>query len=199
MKMRCLYCDEKIDKIFLSSLWRDDLLCVKCRKKLKPKLRIKRFNGLKVYYLYDYDDFFKSVLMQYKEVCDEALKEIFIYRYDYLFKCLFKKYEILYVPSSKEKNIERGFLPMAEIMKQYKAKKYAEVYMKEELVQAHKPLYERQKMKNNYYLIKEVKESDYIMVVDDVFTTGSSITGVLNALGNKSKHIIVFVLAMVNK
>lgn len=88
---------------------------------------------------------------------------------------------------------------MAEIMKQYKAKKYAEVYMKEELVQAHKPLHERQKMKNNYYLIKEVKENDYIMVVDDVFTTGSSITGAFNALGNKSKHIIVFVLAMVNK
>lgn len=197
MNMRCLYCDKEIEKLSLLNLLEDDLLCLECRKALKGRLRRFKYENIYVYYLYEYDDMFKSILLQYKEVMDEALKEVFIYPYGSLFKILFKRYEALYVPSSKLKMEKRNFLAMEEIMKLYGAKKYADVLMRQELIQAGKSLKERRKMRDNYYLKRDVKADDYIMIIDDVFTSGSSISGMIEATKGETKHLIVFVLAVV--
>ena len=125
--MRCLYCDKKYQKIRMINLFEDDPLCAECRKKLKGKIRRTRIEGINVYYLYEYADLFKSALLQYKEVHDEALKEIFIYPYGDIARILLKKYKVLYVPSSKKKYQERNFVPMEKILERYGAMKYADV------------------------------------------------------------------------
>lgn len=197
MIMRCLYCDKKYQKIRMINLFEDDPLCAECRKKLKGKIRRTRLEGINVYYLYEYADLFKNALLQYKEVHDEALKEIFIYPYGDIARILLKKYKVLYVPSSKKKYQERNFVPMEKILERYGAMKYADVLMREELVQANRSLAERKKMIDNYYIPKKIDKRDHILVVDDVLTSGSSLKGVIKAIDNRTKHILIFVLAIV--
>lgn len=196
MMMRCIYCDQKLNKLSLLSFIKEDKLCVNCRKKLKSKLRKCKLKGLNIYYLYDYSEDFSSFLLQYKEAHDEALKDSFLYPYDDLFKLLLNKYQIVYVPSSDIKTSERGFLPMEEIFKPYVKKENCKVYLKKQLTQSNKSLRDRRLMEDNYYIKEKVSKNDYILIVDDVLTSGSSILGVYKLFKDQTRHIIVFVLAV---
>ena len=196
---RCLYCDQAIEEYLIVQLLQEDDLCVNCRNKLKARLRFVDKNGMRIWYLYSYDEFFARLLLQYKEGHDEALKDVFLYPYGCIFSFLFKKYQIIYVPSSKQKTLSRGFLPMRLIMDKYKPKEYCEVKMHQELIQENKSLDERKKMIDNYELEKVIKKDSHIMLVDDVCTGGSSLLGVYKHLKKYTKHIIVFSLALVHQ
>ena len=78
--MKCLYCDAKIYKESLYSLFIEkDKLCSACREKIKQNHQIFIRDGIKIETFYHYDSLFKDLLLQYKECYDEALKDVFLY------------------------------------------------------------------------------------------------------------------------
>lgn len=95
--MRCLYCDGNKESLF-SLLFEKDCLCKECREQLKIKRRIIDLDGVKVETFYEYEGMFKSLLLQYKECLDEALKDVFLYNLEDYLKLKYRGYEILYVP-----------------------------------------------------------------------------------------------------
>lgn len=194
----CLYCDQIIDSFSLSDFIYDDVLCPKCRKQLKPRLRIFRNAGMIVFYFYEYDEFFARVLLQYKEANDEALKSVFVGIYAPLLRWLFRYFDVVYVPSTKAKWENRGFLPMASIMESYGAHEALKVHLKKELIQANKSLKQRKLMQDNYYIKDTSYAKKWIIVIDDVLTSGSSLKAIKNSLNGKY-HLIYFVLAIAKK
>lgn len=193
--MKCLYCDKTINKYSLISTIEKDCLCVDCRKGIRMKRRISYYGDLEVMTIYEYESLFKSVLLQYKECYDEALKDVFLYCLEDYLKFRYRGYHIVYVPSSKHKKEERGFEHLRLIFERLKFKEVKGLVMKTELIQEGKNTEERLKMKSNYSY-----EGDYhekILIVDDVVTTGSSLLGVYSALRPYSREIKAFVLARV--
>ncbi len=191
--MKCLYCDEEIKQYSLYSLFIEkDLLCINCRNKMS--LRIKEFNirELKCEYFYDYDSLFKTMLLQYKECYDEALKDVFLYRIDDYIRFKYHNYHIVYVPSSQRKQAERGFNHLELIFDNLKFKEIKGLRMKEELVQEGKGITDRKMMLDNY--IYDGKRVNKLLIVDDVCTTGSSLYGVYKAFKGKADTIRAIVL-----
>lgn len=192
--MNCLYCDKEINKFTLTDLFiEEDKLCYECRQAMNFKKRKIEMDGLKIEYFYDYNSLFKSLLIQYKECFDEALKDIFLYNLKDYIKVKYYGYQIAYVPSSKQKLKQRGFNHLKLIFDGLGFKEIKGLKQKEELIQEGKSKREREKMKSNY--LYEGEALNKVLIVDDVFTTGSSVLGVYDALKDKAKVTKALVLS----
>lgn len=179
--MRCLFCDENIEKYTLSSLFlEEDCLCYKCRNALKVKREYLNIDGLKIECFYEYDGIFKSMLIQYKECYDEALAPIFLYKLKEYIELKYHNYQILFVPSSKSKIEERGFNHLELIFKDVKLNRVKGLYAKEDLIQEGKSVDERKMMLDNY--LYRGDKLNKVLIIDDVLTTGSSVLGVYKAI-----------------
>ena len=192
--MRCIYCDEIINKMNLFDLMiKEDILCHKCRKELNYKKRYIKINDIEVETFYEYDSLFKTLLLQYKECYDEALKDVFLYKLNEYIFFKYIGYEIVTIPSSKKKLEERGFDHLKLIFENVGLKINTDLKMKQDLVQEAKSITERKRMIDNYvYVGKPFKKA---LIVDDVMTTGSSIIGAYNEMKKHTKQLKVLVLA----
>ena len=193
--MRCLYCDEKIKKETLYSLFiEQDKLCNKCRKKLNKKIRHTKLDKYDATYFYDYDEMFKSLLLQFKECHDEALKDVFLYDLKDYINLRYFNYQILFVPSSMNKINERGFNHLELIFENIRLKRVTGLKMKDDLIQEGKDKIDRMKMLENYYY--EGEKLDRVLVVDDVMTTGASLLGICKALDKKVSLVKLLILSI---
>lgn len=182
----------------LTSLFlQEDLLCSKCRQQLKIERKIIDLGEFKVETFFEYDGIFKSILLQYKECMDEALKPVFLYGLDEYMNIRYHSYKLLLAPSSKSKLEKRGFNHLEGIFEPIKLERINGLRMINDLCQEGKNYEERSKMKNNY--IYEGERIDKLLIVDDVLTTGSTLMGIFNALNPKVDKIKVLSLAYKNK
>ena len=192
--MKCLYCDKPIDKISFRSIFlKDDDLCPECRGKLKPKRTIVKVEEMEVETFYEYDGMYKSLLLQYKECLDEALKKVFLYELSDYINMRYHGYLICFVPSSKEKLESRGFSHLKLMFEEVKLKQLKGLRMKEELCQEGMDLDQRKRMLNNF--VYEGKQADRVLLVDDVLTSGSTLLGAYRALLPKVTKIKVLSIA----
>ena len=179
--MKCLYCDREIvTESFYSLLFERDMLCSHCRRELGLRQRYFMLDGVKCEYFYSYNSLFKQLLLQYKECYDEALKDVFLYGIKEKLMIKYYGYKILYVPSSKEKLEQRGFNHLEQIFSVLNLEEVRGLKMKKELCQQNKDLASRSLMIDNY--VYEGKESDKLLIVDDVCTSGSTLKGVFKAV-----------------
>lgn len=193
--MRCLYCDEEINEYSIYSLlFEEDYLCQKCRKSLKYHYQKIMIEDMEVEIFYDYDSLFKDVLLQYKECYDEVLKKVFLYKIKDYLMIKYHNYNIMYVPSSIKKREERGFNHLKEIFEELKLKEIEGIQMKEDISQLSKGYKDRLKMENNFIYKGNIHPNN-LLIVDDVYTTGSSIKGVYKAMKPYCKKIKAVVLA----
>lgn len=192
--MRCIYCQNDIRKIRMKSLFlKYDPLCTDCRKKMKLNRRYIDIDGLKVETFYEYDSLFRSLLLQYKECYDEALKDVFLHEISEYICFRYHGYEIVLIPSSAKKYEERGFNHLELIFESVGLKINHGLKMREELIQEGKNFNERQLMKNNYYYEGEAIRK--ALIVDDVLTTGASIIGAYRCLDKKVRKIGILTIA----
>lgn len=196
---RCLYCLEEIDKETLSSyLLKEDCLCYKCRFALRGSLRKTVIRGIEINYLYLYDDFFKGMILQYKEANDEVLAQAFLGFYEYYLKIRYYNYHLVFMPSSKAKLKSRGFNHLTTIFSSF-SQQQKRIGFKRERCQEGLNLVEREKMLTNFYAIDKFVKKEKILLIDDICTTGSSLKGAYNLLKSFNCHIKVFVLAIVQQ
>ena len=186
--MRCLYCDEIVNKISFYSLFiEEDKLCIKCRKQLDMTRKIIERDGLKIETFYEYDGLYKSILLQYKEAGDEALKDVLTYKISDYINLRYFNYGIIFAPSSKIKIEKRGFNHLEEMFKDVSLKRVTGLKMKNELIQENRSALERYKMKDNF--VYEGPRYKNILIVDDVVTTGSTLRGIYECMFSQTNNI----------
>jgi len=192
--MRCIYCDKEKKRESLSSLFgKEDLLCTECRKKLPLDRKILHMEGFDVETFYRYEGFFSSLLLQYKECYDEALKDVFLYDLKDYIALRYHGYALAYVPGSIKKTKERGFLPLRGIFSSLGMREVKGLSLKEERIQEGKSREERMKMSAN--ILYEGPKEKKVLIVDDVITTGSSVLGMYRALHPFTKKLRVLCLS----
>ena len=175
---KCLWCQRIIEEEYVIEkiLYNNDCLCSKCRNSFKIVNKKFDVNNLKVYALYEYNDFMSSVMIQYKECLDEILCDVFIDEQINYLKRKYKNCIFIMAPSSKNKFEQRGFnhvekifsklgIEMIDGFEKIDNTKQMLLHKDERLL-----IKDKIKLKENLNLANKK-----IILIDDVCTTGATL------------------------
>ena len=79
----CLICFNSLyEEISIKSIFSiNQCICDRCLDKFISINKTQFINGVETLFLYNYNDFFKTLLYQYKGCYDVELKDVFLYKY----------------------------------------------------------------------------------------------------------------------
>lgn len=194
----CKYCFKSIENgsTVLDLLANHDVICPVCRRSLTTSKKKFYIQKIKVNYVYVYDDFFSSLLVQYKECMDEALADVFLYTKRWWLLLRYQGYTLVPMPSSVEKIKERGFHHVARMFENTSLQQCDCLEKISSQKQAFLNKKDREKMKFNIKCKENMTIPKKILLVDDVCTTGNTIKGELQALSVYNCKIKIFVVAI---
>ena len=132
--------------------------------------------GQRIEMLYPYQDLGREMLIQYKELGDEALYPLFLNLYKDKLRHKYRKYTLVPLPSSLEAYKRRGFNQVKEMFSGLDLP-FCELLEKEDVPeQKHLNKLQRYQASRKIRLIpgKEIPKTP-ILLVDDLITTGYSI------------------------
>ena len=108
---QCLICHQELDiETNLFYYLYHPSLCQQCIQQFEVIDLHLTLQHYPLHILYEYNDFFRKNLYQYKALDDYALKTAFFNSFPEL-KRKYRKYIVVIIPSSKEDNTRRGFCP----------------------------------------------------------------------------------------
>lgn len=194
----CKYCFKNVHKreTIFHYIQKESLLCGACRAQLVPLGKCGLFENLKITILYEYNDFIESMIFQFKEGRDIALKEVFFHEFIQKINDKFRHYTVVLMPSSKEKTMERGFLPVKEMLNQ------CTLPIVEPFYKTNNHKQSLQNYKNRKLISQVMQRNENIvipatplLIVDDVCTSGSTIFSAYQKLLPHTYNIEALVLA----
>lgn len=181
--MRCLMCGELIRRDSFTELFqKEDVLCPNCREKWKRISRSFRFEGHDAFALYAYDSGFSECLLQYKELCDEALKPVFLYPDIGMLRRMYRGRTLLLLPSAPQDVEYRGFSHLRGIFEWLKLPVMEPFEKISGRSQKNLGKEERAAMRTDIRLKNGVRIPRRVVLADDVITTGSTMKGALSVL-----------------
>lgn len=151
-------------------------LCGECQRQMKLLNITVQLEEMTLHILYEYNDFLESMLFQFKEGRDLALAEVFFKPFLRKLSDRFRHWTLVLPPSGKEKSIERGFLPLREMLKECPLPQLEPFYK----VKNHKQ--SLQSFENRKRISQVIKRkpnerlsATRLLLVDDVCTSGSTL------------------------
>jgi competence protein ComFC len=194
--MRCLLCGRELGKGSLRDVMiGDDPICEACRKQWKKRKIHFLLNGIRVDSDYVYNEAFASCLIQYKESRDEALKDTFLYEVKRKLKIRYRGYTLLMMPSSTEKQKERGFSHLKRMYECIGLPIMEPFEKMENLSQKGMNKEERKKMSSEIRLVNSHAVPEKIVLCDDTVTTGATLEGALSCLNRKEHSIRIYAVS----
>ncbi|MGM9874207.1 MAG: ComF family protein [Bacilli bacterium] len=172
-------------------------ICPSCLTKMNPKFFKFKFENIQCLSIYEYDDFIKELLFQFKGCYDICLKDVFLINYRSYLNFLFSNYILICAPSSKEDDLDRGFNHVQEMFKVMKNKQINIIF--KDIIKRQVDV-SKEERKNIYKYLRiengEMLTNKNVLIVDDVFTTGSTVKAMINLIKPYSpKKIKVLVMA----
>lgn len=166
---QCLICGQNLSSDpSCFGLFRDKhcQICGQCRMSFVPSKR----KGV----LYEYNEFFRSLLFRYKALGDLALAPVFLDGLQGKLKRKYRGYVIICVPSCKEENLARGFAVLPWIFQSLTLPIEQPFEKKEGYKQAtskhRRDIYQAITLHN----IPPIKNKK-VLLVDDVITSGHTL------------------------
>ena len=175
MLKRCKVCGK--DYFDKSSFIGESPVCIKCFNEFKVCEEVILVNNVKIKVLYYYEDFFRNLIYLFKGCGDYEFKDAFL---TYFVKELNLKYHDYYIvpaPSNLEDDEKRGYNHVEEIFSCLKMPQMKLLKKNKYFKQSDRNKEEREGVKNDISLAtNEPLINKKILLVDDIVTTGSTIT-----------------------
>lgn len=197
MRQHCLYCFDDITKKqdFYAWLKKDACLCGVCQSQLLPYQKSKQILRMPIYILYVYNEFLETMIYQYKEGKDIALKSVFFHSFIQEIEHRYKGYTLVLMPSSEEKTKERGFHALRNMLEVINLPKIEPFYKSENRKQSLQSVEQRAHIDEIIHLNTSVViPKTKLLLIDDVCTTGSTIKCAYNLLRKHKLSIEALVL-----
>lgn len=198
----CKICHRKIERnSFFSMVFTPKSICLRCFLALKPTYFFWKEHGVSFLAIYPYQETYQNLLYLYKGCGDIELAPCFLERIAFALRLRFRGYRIVYAPSHPSKVLERGFEhipPMFECLKLPILHAFVKT---QDIKQSDQSKSQRKKIGKYLKLADERGiKGQKILLVDDVFTTGSTMRACISLLQEKHpKRIHVLVLSKVPK
>lgn len=156
-----------------------------------------QLEGLRVHALYVYNDFLENMLFQFKEGRDVALAGAFFQPFLPKLVDRFRHWEWVLLPSSKEKFLTRGFLPLQEMLRDCPLPLHEPFYKVSNYKQSLQSFPNRQNVSR---VIKRKPKDELsgrrILLVDDVCTSGATLLWAYHLLRAHRMKIEALVLCV---
>ena len=189
---RCLWCGKQLNRQedILSRISYGDCLCVECRNEFKEKPVRMNPKGIRVDCLYPYEGMGREMLLQYKELKDEALYPVFLWEKRKELQKRYRGYSIIPIPSSEKALKDRGFHHVIRMFEVLDLPVY-DILEKTEETEMKKLGGEIRRQKRNILRIKEDAKipAGKILLADDVITTGTTMKSAISQIRSKSSHV----------
>ena len=194
----CKICFENIEDSSLHSLLSDNTcICHKCFNKFQPKFHKFKVDGYKALALFDYDDEVKEKLYQFKGCFDYELGQVFLNYFLPYLKLKYLGYYLVPAPSHFSHDKARGFNHVEVIFSSLKMKMIKCIHKTSDVKQSDLNAKERQNIHKHLIIENGEQIRDKkILIVDDVFTTGSTIKSMIKLIEKyKPKKIQILLLS----
>ncbi len=180
-----------------SLLYYHPSICHRCFSRFSPrflKFNVFKYQGLAIF---DYDEIIKEKLYQFKGCSDYELKSIFLEYFAHYLSIKYHGYIMVPAPSYIESNNKRGFNHVKEIFSLLKLKMCSCIHKIDDVKQSDCSASEREKI--GKHLLIDLNINLYkkkVLIVDDVFTTGSTVKAMIKLLEKcKPKRIKILVMS----
>ena len=163
---------------------------------MQPVLRTFFVDNVECFHLYFYTEKIQEILYQFKGCKDYELKTVFLEYYKDYLNYKFKNYIMIPAPSYAKNDEERGFNHVQEIFSVLNLKMMKCIHKTKQVKQADLTTKEREKI-GSVLVIDDVNLSGKkILLVDDVFTTGSTIKAMIKLVREKgAKKVKVLLMS----
>ena len=178
-------CFENMPENSLHFLAYETHICNRCFSKFKPILQRFSVQKVDILYLYNYDEVVKENLYKLKGCFDIELASIFLDYYRYYFKLIFLGYTIIPAPSFNDADEERGFNHVIEIFKILGLPILQCIHKTKNMKQSDLSKSERGKIKEVLKIDNVDLSKKKILIVDDVYTTGSTFAAMIELVRSK--------------
>lgn len=179
---QCLICHQSIYKdSSLYHLFHKSPICYSCMAKFSYFQKASTLNKYPLFIIYQYNDFFRSLLYQYKGQYDIALFPVFLFGMQKELQQRYKEYIVVVIPSSKQDNEKRGFCPNQKIVKTFSTEMFLGLYKEREYKQT------KQHDRSMIFQVLKINGGDRltgrkIVIFDDVITSANTLQAALSLI-----------------
>ena len=164
---------------------KDISICHDCLLELSPVFNEFNFRGIECLNIFYYNEKVQEILYQFKGCKDYELKSIFLEYFAHYLNLKFNGYIMVPAPSTEESDQERGFNHVVEMFSVLRLKMEKCVHKTKQVNQADLSSEERKNIKD-FLVIDDIDFTNKkILIVDDVFTTGSTVSSMIDLVRQK--------------
>ena len=175
----------------------DYRICMNCYREIVPSFIKFKVGNHKALAIYEYDERIKKLLYQFKGCFDIEIFDVFLSRYARELRVMYHDYLMVPIPSYKEDDEIREFNHVEEMFKILKLKVEKVLDKTEKIKQANLSFNQRKEIKNFLRVTNgEVLTNKKVLIVDDVYTTGSTISAAISLIEQyHPKKIAILVMS----
>lgn len=172
-------------------------ICRRCFNKFNPRFYKFSVNNVKALAIFDYDATLQELIYQFKGCYDYELRSIFLEYFAFYLKIKYFGYVLVPAPSHISHDEKRGFNHVVEIFKTLKLPILNIIKKNTEVKQSDLSAKEREQISKHLSIDNgEQVRNKKVLLVDDVFTTGSTMKAMINLVRKyHPKKIQVLVLS----
>lgn len=161
----------------------DYRICMNCYREIVPSFIKFKVGNHKALAIYEYDERIKKLLYQFKGCFDIEIFDVFLSRYARELRLVYRDYIMVPIPSYKEDDEIREFNHVEEMFKILKLKVEKVLEKTEKIKQANLSFNQRKEIKNFLRITNgDVIRNKKILLVDDVYTTGSTMAAAISLI-----------------
>ena len=172
-------------------------ICATCQELLEPRFIDFKVDSYKALAIYEYTDYIKNLIYLYKGCFDYEMREVFLNLYYKELRIRYSDYTVIPIPSFKEDDDIRGFNHVNEAFSFLGIKMTPILIKTAHHKQAEKSANKRKEINKFLALSEKLNLTNKkVLLVDDIYTTGSTMRGAINLIEKlHPKEIRILVLA----